>query len=221
MDMDINYNGQVIEKVGSAKFLGILIDSQLTWKPQAEDVRAVCCVDERRLELRVALQRAHPLRPPRLDAGAAPALPGRPAHWLALYLAAGGRLRGALRLWAGAVSARVAAAPQCYICYCRLHPASGRLPRVPCHQCKNKFHNVCLVPRPPLSRPPPHRTISKLIPIFYFPAQMVRDEQQIQLSAVQSGVLMHSAAPHPTYRCTTTCLYGPPLCIICIYSNHL
>ncbi|CAH0702653.1 unnamed protein product [Spodoptera exigua] len=115
---------------------------EISWS--AAEVRAACCVDERRLELRVALQRAHPLRPPRLDAGAAPALPGRPAHWLALYLAAGGRLRGALRLWAGAVSARVAAAPQCYICYCRLHPASGRLPRVPCHQCKNKFHNVCL-----------------------------------------------------------------------------
>lgn len=38
VDTNINYDGQIIEKVNSAKFLGILIDSQLTWKPQAENI---------------------------------------------------------------------------------------------------------------------------------------------------------------------------------------
>ncbi|KAJ8715498.1 hypothetical protein PYW07_009980 [Mythimna separata] len=37
-DMDINFNSQTIEKVNKTKFLGILIDNQLTWKPHAEDI---------------------------------------------------------------------------------------------------------------------------------------------------------------------------------------
>lgn len=37
-NMDINYNGQTIDKVNDAKFLGISIDSRLTWKIQADDV---------------------------------------------------------------------------------------------------------------------------------------------------------------------------------------
>lgn len=38
-DLNINYNNQNVERVELTKFLGILIDSQLTWKPQAE---AIC-----------------------------------------------------------------------------------------------------------------------------------------------------------------------------------
>lgn len=37
-DMNINHNGQAVGTVDVAKFLGILIDSQLTWKPQAESI---------------------------------------------------------------------------------------------------------------------------------------------------------------------------------------
>lgn len=35
-DLNINYNSQDVDRVEVTKFLGILIDSQLTWKPQAE-----------------------------------------------------------------------------------------------------------------------------------------------------------------------------------------
>ncbi|KAI8423914.1 hypothetical protein MSG28_002587 [Choristoneura fumiferana] len=81
---------------------------------------------------------AHPLAPPRV-AAAAPA-PAPNTHWLAVYLAyQNGTVLSALRMWMDAVARRVEAAPQCYICYCRLHPATGRLPKVPCHQCRNKF----------------------------------------------------------------------------------
>lgn len=38
INLKINYKGQTIDSVNVAKFLGILIDSQLTWKPQAEEV---------------------------------------------------------------------------------------------------------------------------------------------------------------------------------------
>lgn len=37
-NMNINYNGRTIEKANVTKFLGISIDSQLTWKNQADDV---------------------------------------------------------------------------------------------------------------------------------------------------------------------------------------
>lgn len=37
-NMNINYNGQTIDEVNIAKFLGITIDSQLTWKTQADNI---------------------------------------------------------------------------------------------------------------------------------------------------------------------------------------
>ncbi|CAK1598368.1 unnamed protein product [Parnassius mnemosyne] len=100
-------------------------------------------VEERRVELSVRFSRAHPLEPPRL---AAPAnSPAPDTHWLTVYLAyQNGTLLNAFKMWIRAVTARIQSAPQCYICYCRLHPASGRLPAVPCHQCRNKFHAPCL-----------------------------------------------------------------------------
>ncbi|KAF9802696.1 hypothetical protein SFRURICE_011707, partial [Spodoptera frugiperda] len=112
---------------------------EISWG--AREVRAVYCVEERRLELRVWLAPAHPLVAPRLAAAGAGGAGG--VQWLQLYMAQQhGSVLGALRLWTGAVCARVEAAPQCYICYCRLQPSTGRLPKVPCHQCKNKFHNL-------------------------------------------------------------------------------
>lgn len=38
-NLNINYNGQIVDEANTAKFLGILIDNHLTWKPQAE---AIC-----------------------------------------------------------------------------------------------------------------------------------------------------------------------------------
>lgn len=115
---------------------------EISWG--AREVRAVYCVEERRLELRVWLAPAHPLVAPRLAAAGGGAGAGG-VQWLQLYMAQQhGSVLGALRLWTGAVCARVEAAPQCYICYCRLQPSTGRLPKVPCYQCKNKFHNLCL-----------------------------------------------------------------------------
>nr|XP_049694945.1 E3 ubiquitin-protein ligase listerin isoform X3 [Helicoverpa armigera] len=120
-------------------------DAEIHIAWSSSEVTCWYSVEERRVELRVWLAREHPLVAPRLAAGGGGGGVGANTHWLALYLAyQNGTLLNALKMWTAAVNARVESAPQCYICYCRLHPASGRLPRVPCHQCRNKFHNVCL-----------------------------------------------------------------------------
>ncbi|KAJ0179065.1 hypothetical protein K1T71_005840 [Dendrolimus kikuchii] len=110
----------------------------------SNEVACVFTVDERPLELRLTLSRDHPLVAPAvaaLDTGA----PGANTHWLALYLAyQNGTVLNALRLWTHAVAAKVSSCAQCYICYCRLHPTTGTLPRAACRQCKNKFHLPCV-----------------------------------------------------------------------------
>ncbi|XP_075971951.1 E3 ubiquitin-protein ligase listerin [Anticarsia gemmatalis] len=119
-------------------------DTEIRISWSVNEVVCVYNVEESFIELRVWLSRSHPLVPPRLSS---PSLTGSASntHWLALYLAyQNGTLLNALKMWTEAVSAKVEKSPQCYICYCRLHPSSGRLPRVPCHQCKNRFHDVCL-----------------------------------------------------------------------------
>lgn len=126
----------------------------------ASEVECAFAVEERTVTLRVALGAAHPLSPPRVEApptGAGAPSPG--GAWLAAYLAhQNGSLLHALRMWMTALHARVDASPQCYICYCRLHPSTGRLPLVPCRQCRNRFHRECLVspaaPARALPRPP-------------------------------------------------------------------
>lgn len=119
-------------------------DTEIRIAWSSYEVVCLLAVEECHVELRAWLSRAHPLVPPRL---AVPdtAGPGGNTQWLALYLAyQNGTLLNALKMWTQAVNARVERSPQCYICYCRLHAATGRLPRVPCHQCKSRFHNQCL-----------------------------------------------------------------------------
>ncbi|XP_026738347.1 E3 ubiquitin-protein ligase listerin-like [Trichoplusia ni] len=118
------------------------VEVRIAWS--SNEVTCLYTVEERVIELRVWLSPAHPLTPPRI-AAADELGPGANTHWVALYLAyQNGTILNALKMWTQAVSAKVESSPQCYICYCRLHPNTGRLPRVPCHQCKNKFHNLCL-----------------------------------------------------------------------------
>lgn len=38
-NLNINYKGQEIENVHNTEFLRIIIDGQLTWKAQAEELR--------------------------------------------------------------------------------------------------------------------------------------------------------------------------------------
>ncbi|CAG5052532.1 unnamed protein product [Parnassius apollo] len=107
------------------------------------EARCSLDVEERRVELSVHFSRAHPLEPPRLASSANSPAPD--TQWLTVYLAyQNGTLLNAFKMWIRAVTARIQSAPQCYICYCRLHPADGRLPSVPCRQCRNKFHAPCL-----------------------------------------------------------------------------
>ncbi|KAJ8727288.1 hypothetical protein PYW07_001407 [Mythimna separata] len=119
-------------------------DTEIRIAWSSNEVTCVYNVEERLIELRVWLARAHPLAAPRLAAPHASG-PGANTHWVSLYLAyQNGTLLNALKMWTRAVSAKVESSPQCYICYCRLHPHTGRLPRVLCNQCKNKFHTNCL-----------------------------------------------------------------------------
>ncbi|CAH2072061.1 unnamed protein product, partial [Iphiclides podalirius] len=107
------------------------------------EARCAIQVEERTLELCVVFSEAHPLVAPRALPPAHPAAPE--THWLNVYLAyQNGSLVNAFKMWIRAVHARIESAPQCYICYCRLHPASGKLPTVLCHQCRNKYHPPCL-----------------------------------------------------------------------------
>ncbi|OWR45794.1 hypothetical protein KGM_210233 [Danaus plexippus plexippus] len=107
------------------------------------EVRCVLELEERELELTVRFAPSHPLALPYVSTP--PNSPAPDTHWIVLYLAyQNGTLLNALKMWISAVTARVESSPQCYICYCRMHPASGRLPTVPCHQCRNKFHSPCL-----------------------------------------------------------------------------
>ncbi|XP_022127578.2 uncharacterized protein LOC111001844 [Pieris rapae] len=108
------------------------------------EVRARARVEERWVEMTVTLGAAHPLEPPRVEAPPQRS-PASQLHWVRVYLAyQNGWLVTALRLWSEALRCRVDAAAQCYICYCRLHPTTARLPNVPCHTCNNRFHSACL-----------------------------------------------------------------------------
>ncbi|XP_063360620.1 E3 ubiquitin-protein ligase listerin [Cydia amplana] len=119
-----------------------LEDAEVTVHPSTNEVVVTYLVEDRPLELSVSLGAAHPLHPPRV---AAPRAPHHSTHWLAVYLAyQNGTVLNAIRMWMDTVAKRVEASPQCYICYCRLQPSTGRLPRVACHQCRNKFHAECL-----------------------------------------------------------------------------
>ncbi|XP_046963350.1 E3 ubiquitin-protein ligase listerin [Vanessa cardui] len=120
-----------------------LPDSQVTIQWSRAEVRCELQLEERTLELTVQFAEEHPLVPPQVTAP--PNSPAPDTQWIVLYLAyQNGTLLNALKMWISAVTARVQSSPQCYICYCRMHPSTGRLPTVPCHQCRNKFHSPCL-----------------------------------------------------------------------------
>ncbi|XP_050343792.1 E3 ubiquitin-protein ligase listerin [Nymphalis io] len=120
-----------------------LPDSQVTIQWSRAEVRCELELEERTLELTVQFAEEHPLVPPQITAP--PNSPAPDTQWIVLYLAyQNGTLLNALKMWISAVTARVQSSPQCYICYCRMHPSSGRLPTVPCYQCRNKFHSPCL-----------------------------------------------------------------------------
>ncbi|XP_049870288.1 E3 ubiquitin-protein ligase listerin [Pectinophora gossypiella] len=122
-----------------------LEDADVGVHRSTREVWCVVRVEDSGVELRVWLGADHPLTPPRVEAPATRHSAAPATHWLAVYLAyQNGSVLNALKMWQRAVTARVDAAPQCYICYCRLQPGTGRLPSVPCRQCRNKFHNLCL-----------------------------------------------------------------------------
>lgn len=137
---------------------GELTDASVAVHWAASEVECVFTVEERPVELRVTLGAAHPLSLPAVSTPqVGSGTPAPPTAWLAVYLAyQNGSLLHALRMWMNALHARVDASPHCYICYCRLHPSTGRLPLVFCRQCRNRFHYECLVsavrsPAPPSS----------------------------------------------------------------------
>lgn len=182
----------------------------------AREVECEFAVEERPVRLRVALGAAHPLSLPAV--AAPPGGAGSPAPataWLGVYLAhRNGSLLHALRMWMTALHARVDASPQCYVCYCRLHPSTGRLPLVTCRQCRNRFHNECLVsargPRRRRGRRPPADPLLSA-------ARVVRDRRQVHLPAVPrdllappatgDGRVRSPAPPDPRVR-VTTCDFG-------------
>ncbi|GBP94034.1 E3 ubiquitin-protein ligase listerin [Eumeta japonica] len=121
---------------------GRLADTELVIHLSTRELECRCSVDERPVRLRLELSDHHPLGAPRVDAEGAP---DPNLLSLAVPLAAqNGSVWRALRLWRARLVRHVESAPVCYVCYMRLHPDSGRLPRQRCSQCRNKFHHECL-----------------------------------------------------------------------------
>ncbi|XP_037296543.1 E3 ubiquitin-protein ligase listerin [Manduca sexta] len=108
------------------------------------EVVCVYTVEDHPIELHIALAKDYPIGVANVYTPSLPT-PGADTNWVALYLAhQNGSVVEAVRMWMAGVETRVENSPVCYICYARLHPSSGKLPRLACHQCHNKFHASCL-----------------------------------------------------------------------------
>ena len=55
-----------------------------------------------------------------------------------------GDIISAVLLWKGNIDKEIEGVEDCFICYCVLHPTDKSLPRLPCKNCKNKFHVCCI-----------------------------------------------------------------------------
>ncbi|XP_028179282.1 uncharacterized protein LOC114366563, partial [Ostrinia furnacalis] len=120
-----------------------LEDTEVTVHWTTNEAIAVYRIEERPVELWVRLEPEFPLALPRVTAPAA--RPAVSTNWVAMYIAyQNGTILNAVKMWCAAISSHVESAPPCYVCYCRLHPATGHLPQVRCHQCRNRFHTECI-----------------------------------------------------------------------------
>ncbi|CAH2097996.1 unnamed protein product [Euphydryas editha] len=106
------------------------------------EVRCELQLEEYLFELTLQLADEHPLEPPTFTSSLWPA---PETDSIALYLTyQNGTIVNAVKMWVDALTAHVQSSPQCFICYERVHSDSGRLPAVPCLQCRHKFHRFCL-----------------------------------------------------------------------------
>ncbi|XP_045766017.1 E3 ubiquitin-protein ligase listerin isoform X2 [Maniola jurtina] len=120
-----------------------LPDARISIQWSRGEVQCWVELEDHELELTVRFAPEHPLVPPSVSSP--PNSPTPDTSWIVLYLTYhNGTLLNALKMWTRAVNSRVQSAAQCYVCYCRMHPSSGRFPNVSCHQCRNKFHSACL-----------------------------------------------------------------------------
>ena len=55
-----------------------------------------------------------------------------------------GDIISAVLLWKSNIDKEIDGIEECFICYCVLHPTDKSLPRMPCKNCKNKFHAACI-----------------------------------------------------------------------------
>ena len=55
-----------------------------------------------------------------------------------------GDIISAVLLWKNNIDKEIDGMEECFICYCVLHPTDKSLPRMPCKNCKNKFHVSCI-----------------------------------------------------------------------------
>jgi len=55
-----------------------------------------------------------------------------------------GDIISAVLLWKSNIDKEIEGVEDCFICYCVLHPTDKSLPRMPCKNCKNKFHVACI-----------------------------------------------------------------------------
>lgn len=119
-----------------------LKDVQTTVHWSVNEMISTYTVDDRKMELNIQLYSNHPLGIPKvLSIGT----PVNHSQWISMFLSyQNGTLLQAINLWLDSVQRKLEGAPVCYVCYCRLHPTSGLLPKILCRTCKNKFHNTCL-----------------------------------------------------------------------------
>nr|XP_034830097.1 E3 ubiquitin-protein ligase listerin [Maniola hyperantus] len=120
-----------------------LPDARISIQWSRGEVQCWLELEDHELELTIRFAPEHPLVPPSVSSP--PNSPTPDTSWIVMYLTyQNGTLLNALKMWIRAINSRMQSAAQCYVCYCRMHPSSGRFPNVLCYQCRNKFHSACL-----------------------------------------------------------------------------
>ncbi|KCV67614.1 hypothetical protein H696_05901 [Fonticula alba] len=105
--------------------------------------------EDAQLSVTVRMPDCYPLLEAAVEPGEGKGVSSAQWHrWMASvrsFLAAqNGTIADALQQWSTDVKRRFDGVSECTVCQCVVQPVDGSLPRITCHQCRNKFHSACL-----------------------------------------------------------------------------
>jgi len=101
------------------------------------------------MQLKIQLPMDYPLKGVSVDVGQQIKISERQKNKWALAIRnllqiRNGDIISAVLLWKSNIDKEIEGVEECFICYCVLHPTDKSLPRMPCKNCKNKFHVACI-----------------------------------------------------------------------------